>query len=62
VQIYAVFYDEAGQVVGLTNTFAETANDAPLDPGADARFEVQGIIFSGTPARYRLFVEGSKAS
>ncbi|HEU5101970.1 MAG TPA: protein kinase [Roseiflexaceae bacterium] len=62
VQIFAVFYDAAGQVVGLTNTFAETANDAPLDPGADARFELQGIIFSGTPARYRLFVEGSKAT
>jgi eukaryotic-like serine/threonine-protein kinase len=62
VQIYAVFYDQQGLVVGLTNSFAETANDAPLAAGADARFELQGIIFSGVPARYRLFAEGSKAS
>ncbi|MEO7911761.1 MAG: protein kinase [Roseiflexaceae bacterium] len=62
VQIYAVFYDQQGNVVGLANTFAEQANDAPLAAGGEARFEVQGIIFSGTPARYRLFVEGSRAS
>ncbi len=62
VQIYAVFYDQQGDVVGLANTFAEEANDAPLAAGAEARFEVQGIVFSGTPARYRLFAEGSKAS
>jgi serine/threonine-protein kinase len=62
VQVYAVFYDSAGLVVGLASGYAETANDAPLDPGADARFELQGVIFSGTPARYRLFVEGSQAS
>jgi len=62
VQIYAVFYDSAGQVVGLASGYAETANDAPLAAGADARFELQGVIFSGTPARYRLFVEGSRAS
>jgi hypothetical protein len=61
VQIYAVFYDQQGNVVGLANTFAEEANDAPLAAGAEARFEVQGIIFSGTPARYRLFAEGSRA-
>ena len=62
VQIYAVFYDQQGMVVGLANSFAETANDAPLAAGADARFELQGVIFSGVPARYRLFVEGSKAN
>ncbi|MDQ2996295.1 MAG: protein kinase [Chloroflexota bacterium] len=61
VQIYAVFYDQQGNVVGLANTFAEEANDAPLAAGSDARFEVQGIIFSGTPSRYRLFAEGSRA-
>jgi eukaryotic-like serine/threonine-protein kinase len=59
VRIYAVFYDQQGLVVGLTDSFAETANDAPLAAGADARFELQGVIFSGVPARYRLFVEGS---
>ena len=31
-------------------------------PAADARFEVQGVIFSGRPARYRLFAEGSQAN
>jgi hypothetical protein len=61
VQVYAVFYDQQGSVVGLASTFAEEANDAPLDAGGDARFEVQGIIFSGTPSRYRLFAEGSQA-
>ena len=60
VQVFAVFYDQAGQVVGVASGYAESANDEPL--AADARFEVQGIIFSGRPARYRLFAEGSRAS
>ena len=62
VQIYAVFYDQQGSVVGLADSYAESANDAPLAARADARFEIQGIIFSGVPARYRLFAEGSKAN
>ena len=62
VQVYAVFYDQQGSVVGLASGYAETANDAPLAASADARFELQGVIFSGAPARYWLFVEGSKAS
>jgi serine/threonine-protein kinase len=62
VQVFAVFYDQVGRVVGLASGYTETTNDAPLAPGVDARFEVQGIIFSEAPARYRLFVEGSKAS
>ena len=62
VQIYAVFYDQQGNVVGLADSYAESANDAPLAAKADARFELQGVIFSGVPARYRLFAEGSKAS
>jgi len=61
VQIYAVFYDQQGMVVGLASSYAEAANDAPLAAGAEARFEVQGIVFSGVPARYRLFAEGSGA-
>jgi len=61
VQVFAVFYDMAGQVVGTASGYAETDNDAPLAAGKDARFELQGIIFSGRPARYRLFAEGSKA-
>jgi serine/threonine-protein kinase len=61
VQIYAVFYDQQGGVVGLASTFAEEANDAPLSAGGDARFELQGVIFSGPPTRYRLFAEGSRA-
>jgi hypothetical protein len=59
VQVFAVFYDQQGSVVGLASGYAETANDAPLAASAEARFEVQGIVFSGTPARYRLFAEGS---
>jgi hypothetical protein len=59
VQVYAVFYDQQGTVVGLANGYAEETNDAPLAAGAEARFEVQGVIFSGVPARYRLFAEGS---
>jgi len=62
VQIYAVFYDQKGSVVGLANSYAETASDAPLAAGDEARFELQGIIFSGVPARYLLFVEGSRAN
>jgi serine/threonine-protein kinase len=62
VQVFAVYYDEQGSVVGLSSGYAETANDAPLAAGAEARFELQGIIFSGVPARYRLFAEGSKAN
>jgi hypothetical protein len=62
VQIYAVFYDQAGLVVGLASGYAEEANDAPLAAGAEARFELQGVVFSGTPARYRLFAEGSRAN
>jgi hypothetical protein len=62
VQVYAVFYDQQGSVVGLASGYAETANDEPLAAGTDARFELQGVIFSGVPARYRLFAEGSKAS
>jgi serine/threonine-protein kinase len=62
VQVFAVFYDQAGQVVGIASGIPERADDQPLAAGADARFEVQGVIFSGPPARYRLFVEGSKAS
>ena len=61
VQVFAVFYDQQGSVVGLASGYAETANDAPLAAGADSRFELQGIIFSRVPARYRLFAEGSKA-
>jgi eukaryotic-like serine/threonine-protein kinase len=59
VQVFAVFYDRDGNVVGIGNSYAEVANDAPLDAGADARFELQGIVFSAPPARYHLFVEGS---
>ena len=62
VQVFAVFYDQQGMVVGLADSYAESANDAPLAAGADERFEIQGVIFSGAPARYRLFAEGSKAS
>jgi hypothetical protein len=62
VQIFAVFYDQQGIVVGIADSYAETANDAPLAADADARFELQGVVFSGVPARYRLFVEGSHAS
>jgi hypothetical protein len=62
VQIFAVFYDDAGNVVGIANTFAETSNDAPLAPGAEARFEIEGVVFSGPATRYRLFAEGSNAS
>ena len=45
-----MFYGQEGQVVGIANGYA------------DARFELQGIVFSAQPARYRLFVEGSQAS
>jgi hypothetical protein len=62
VQIFAVFYDAKGRVVGLTSTFAERDNDAPLAAGADARFELSAVIFSATPAKYRLIVEGANAT
>jgi hypothetical protein len=61
VQVYAVFYDQQGNVVGLASGYAEETNDAPLAAGSQARFELQGVVFSGTPSRYRLFAEGSQA-
>src|SRR5439155_1245493 len=36
VQVYAVFYDQQGSVVGLASGYAETANDAPLAARAQA--------------------------
>jgi serine/threonine-protein kinase len=61
VHVYAVFYDAAGAVVGVADTFAETGEDKTIAPGAEARFEVQALIFTGQPARYRLFAQGSRA-
>jgi hypothetical protein len=33
-----------------------------LAGGTGARFEVLGVIFSGEPVRYRLFVEASRTA
>jgi hypothetical protein len=62
IQIYAVFYDEDGRVVGLNSTFAESDGDAPLAAGAVARFELSAVIFSASPVKYRLIVEGANAT
>jgi hypothetical protein len=61
VRIFAVFYDAAGAVVGVADSFAETGDDKIVAAGAEARFEVQALIFTGKPARYRLFAQGSSA-
>ncbi len=60
-QVYAVFYDAAGAVVGIDDSFAETTGDEQsLPPGQGARFEISWQIFNGEPARYRLFAEGNR--
>ena len=62
VQVYAVFYDQRGQVVGLSSGYAETANDEPLAAGADARFELQGVIFSGSAGALPAVRGGQQAN
>jgi hypothetical protein len=62
-QVFAVFYDAAGMVVGVDDSFAETTGDEQvLPPGEGARFEISWQIFNGEPATYRLFAEGSRTS
>jgi hypothetical protein len=61
VHIFVVFYDVAGAVVGVADSFAETEEDKVVAAGAEARFEVQGLIFTGKPASYRIFAQGSSA-
>jgi hypothetical protein len=60
VHLYAVFYDAAGAVVGVADSFAETGEDSIVAAGAEARFEIQALILTGKPARYRKFVQGSR--
>jgi serine/threonine-protein kinase len=60
-QITAVFYDAEGRVVAIVDGIADgNGEKRVLEPGKEARFELQGVIFTGTPQRYWLFVEGSK--
>jgi eukaryotic-like serine/threonine-protein kinase len=61
VHLYAVFYDATGAVVGVADSFAETGADEIVAAGTEARFEVQALIFTGKPARYRMFAQGSRA-
>jgi hypothetical protein len=49
-------------VVGVADTFTEVGEDKILAAGAEARFEIQALIFTGKPARYRMFAQGSKAN
>ena len=62
VQIIGVFYDAEGHVVGIGSAFAEAPDERPLAAGADARFELSGIVFSAPPTRYRLLLEASRAT
>jgi protein kinase-like protein len=62
VHLHAVFYDAGGAVVGVADTFATTGEDKIVPAGADAPFELQAIIFTGDPVRYRLFAQASKAN
>ena len=61
VHVFAIFYDAAGAVVGVADSFAETGEDKIVAAGAEARFEIQALIFTDKPARYRLFAQGSRA-
>jgi hypothetical protein len=61
VHIFVVFYDAAGAVVGVADSFAETADDKIVAAGAEVPFEVQGLIFTSKPASYRTFAQGSSA-
>jgi hypothetical protein len=61
VHLYAVFYDGEGAVVGVSDSFAETGGEDTMAAGAEARFEIQAVIFTGKPARYRIFAQGSRA-
>jgi hypothetical protein len=62
VHIFVVFYDAAGAVVGVADSFAETEEDKIVAAGAEAPFEVQALIFTGKPASYRMFAQGSSAN
>ena len=60
-RLTAVFYDAQGRVVGIAEAVADGDGEKHIiAPGNDARFELQGVIFTGTPQRYWLLVEGSK--
>jgi hypothetical protein len=61
VHIYAVFYDAEGAVIGVADSFAQTGEDEIVAAGAEAPFEIQALIFTGKPARYRMFAQGSRA-
>ena len=62
VEVMAIFYDAAGNVVGISSGYAQTPSNDPLAAGATARFDIKGIVFSAPPAQYRLEVQGSRAS
>jgi hypothetical protein len=61
VHLYAVFYDTEGAVVGAADGFAETGEDNIVPAGAEARFEIQALIFTGKAVRYRMFAQASRA-
>ena len=62
IEIIGVFYDGAGRVVGITSSFADLPGESALAAGAEARFDLQGVVFSAPATRYRLVLQGSKAS
>jgi len=57
VRIVAAFYDEAGTIIGVDDTFIE---ERTLVPGARARFIIDLTRFDGvTAASYKLWAQGA---
>ena len=59
VQIYAIVYDQDGNVLSFSSGFAE---DDVVLPGVTSRFEISVLVTAqgGKPASYELFVEGTE--
>ena len=59
VQIYAIVYDQDGNVLSFSSGFAE---DDVVLPGVTSRFEISILVTAqgGKPASYELFVEGTE--
>jgi hypothetical protein len=57
VKVTVLGLDDAGKLLGFDYTFADTE---VLDPGKSARFDVRIQDFEAKPAKYELFVEGSR--
>jgi hypothetical protein len=56
VQVTAVGRNAAGKIVGLASGYVSV--DAPIAPGARARWEIPMSLMAADPARMEYFVHG----